>query len=533
MTSFFRKGDYWFGFATTKLNKKGQSVVRLVWGRILAALALTGLAGWIALTLAGFFFVRHQMDFKEGNYLNVVFPWRWDAYRESLGDAHVQKAFEALETQDWRNFHLYLRRGLAHSPGNMEGRRLLAELELSRNATMEAATILKRGLDFEKAYESSDYLQFSLPVFLRAGEEETIFALLEESAERDFPTEIKQNIALFASRAAWQIGNIDLAREFLHEYGLMESADGMVFALRLDWEQGQYEAVLSQLQQWLEQSPRNENLLQLKINFLMERGNWDEARQWAILYNLRHPESSRPARTLMELDLRLGNKERLQREFLNLLRSDESAETLRALGGVVRESRDPSLGQLFLDHLEEDHQERLLAILVALEAALATQAQDRAEEWFSMAESHPEIHNHPARQAYFHALAVVWHQWQENDADANSSLNSLLSAIRTHPEPALRAARLLTEQGHPSPALRILREGQRRHPLSQEFVSAEANLHITTGNFDGLISVVEQLVEMRRPDSETLKAARKFLQSDRFFFRTQRQEILQTLADKT
>ncbi|MCH8475180.1 MAG: hypothetical protein LAT55_08125 [Opitutales bacterium] len=533
MQRFFSKGEYWFGFATTKRNKKGQSVVRLVWGRILAALALGGLAGWVLLTLAGFFFVRHQMEFKEGNYLNVVLPWRWDLYRESLGDAHVQKAFEALETQDWRNFQLYLRRGLAHSPANMEGRRLLAEVELSRNAMIEASTILKRGLDFEDAYEEPNYLEFSLPVFLRAGEEETIFALLEESSRRDFPEETKQRIALFASRAAWQIGDIERAREILQEYELTDSADGLIFALRLDWEQGQHEAVLSQLRQWLEQTPRNENLLQLKINFLTEQGRLDEARQWAILYNLRHPESVQSTLTLMRIDLKLENHERLRRELTNLIESDQSTETLRNLASVVRESRDPTLGEILLEQVEDDHGDRVLAILVALETALASQSRDLAEKWFSMAEEHPEIHTQPARHAYFQALALVWHQWQGNDADANSSLNSLLTSVRPHPEPALRAARLLTEQEQFSPALRILREGQRRHPLSQEFVSAEARLHIRSGDFDNLVLVLEQLLEMRRPDPETLNAAREFLYSDQFFFRSQRQEVLQHLAEKT
>ena len=38
MQKYFGKGEFWFGFATTRKNRKGQSVVRLVWGRVLAFL---------------------------------------------------------------------------------------------------------------------------------------------------------------------------------------------------------------------------------------------------------------------------------------------------------------------------------------------------------------------------------------------------------------------------------------------------------------------------------------------------------------
>ena len=532
MRKYFSKGEYWFGFATTKTKKNGKSVVRLIWGRVLTALALMGLAGWVLLTMAGFFFVRHQMDFREGNYVNVVFPWRWDIYRESLGDAHVQKAFQAIEQEDWRNFRLYLRRGMAHSPGNMEGRRLLAELELSRNSILEAANILRRGFDFEAAYENPEYVEFSLPVFLRAGEEEIIFSLLEEAEKHGFGDELQKKIALFASRAAWNLGDTGKARSILERYRLTEQADGLMFSLRLEWEDGHREEVLNQLQGWLNEAPRNKNLLQTKISFLQRAEKWDQARQWAILYSLRHPEALEPSLLLMQIDMQLGNEERLTREFVNLLEGRQSSERVRALAGVVRESGKTALGELLLDNLPEAHEERLLATLAVLESALSTKSEELAEKWLGKAESHPQINQNPAHQAYFQGLSLVWHQWQENEADANNSMNSLLSSVRAHPNPALRTSAMLTDLGEYNSALRIVREGQRRHPLQQEFYSQEVKIHVALGDFDALMTSLKRLLEMRQPDVQTLRSAKEFLSSDRFLFRPERQEILNSLAQK-
>ena len=77
----------------------------------------------------------------------VSLPFRIDAHRKELGDFHIEKAKGLIDQKKYREALDFLRAGVARSPGNLEGRRMLAEFfDFGLKQHDDAADILMRGV---------------------------------------------------------------------------------------------------------------------------------------------------------------------------------------------------------------------------------------------------------------------------------------------------------------------------------------------------------------------------------------------------
>lgn len=72
-------------------------------------------------------------------------PWRWDDVRRKRGDTAVLTAKERLKSQDYVEAFHFLRIGVSRSPGNVEGRVLLAQL-LAGYEPQRAIELMEAGI---------------------------------------------------------------------------------------------------------------------------------------------------------------------------------------------------------------------------------------------------------------------------------------------------------------------------------------------------------------------------------------------------
>lgn len=530
MKKFFARGDLWFGFARIDSNRRGKRVVRPVYGRLLGVLLALAMSGWIVLTLAGFFFVRLQMDFREGNYLDVVFPFRWDNYKASLGDSHVEKAKEALSEQNFRNFELFLRRGVAHSPGNLEGRRLLAELDLWRNDTRRAAAGISRGLEFEHALQDTEFVNFALRVFLAAEEDDEIHALRNLILEGSFPEESVQSVVLISSQAHFLRGNLNEAEELLTAHNLQEDRDGRLLQMRIDWDRGSREEVLDDLNNWLRAEPGNEILLQLKLRFLLDQGNYREAEQTAVLYALRHPHSITPHIFHLTVLGEIEEWEQMNQRF-NILgqRFERNPAAFAQLVNLANQYRRTELSQILLDRAEQTERNLPIAILGQWENAMHNRDMTNARRLSLRILEQPEKFEEPALAARKAALLVAWHVLNNADTDATSAANALLPHLFRHPEAVLRISPLLIEEREWSHLNRLLTEALRLHPRQNAVVGQMILAAMARNDFAEVTRRLDQYLGMRGVDGSFLRSIGEFLQSDRFIFIAGREESLEKI----
>lgn len=112
--------------------------------RLLLTLAALGLVGWLAAVSALFYWLDRQPHNQVG-WFDLAAPWRWTGLRAKRGDTAVLTALDELEARDYPSAFYNLRVGLSRSPGNVEGRLMLAQLTAGQDP-VRAITMLEEGL---------------------------------------------------------------------------------------------------------------------------------------------------------------------------------------------------------------------------------------------------------------------------------------------------------------------------------------------------------------------------------------------------
>ncbi len=112
--------------------------------RLLLALVTLTVAGWLV-AVSGLFFWLNRQPHNQVGWLDLAAPWRWSGLRAKRGDGAIQAALDELKTGDYTSAFYNLRVGLARSPGNVEGRLLLARM-LAGSDPARAVALLEEGL---------------------------------------------------------------------------------------------------------------------------------------------------------------------------------------------------------------------------------------------------------------------------------------------------------------------------------------------------------------------------------------------------
>jgi hypothetical protein len=115
------------GFGIKTKDSAGRPVIRLRFGRILAALFAAAMMFWLSLSTALWCFTRFYQGYPEASWVAWL-TFQRTAERQKFGDYQVERAMEHMERGEWNNFNLLLRTGVMRSPGNVKGRIYLAQL---------------------------------------------------------------------------------------------------------------------------------------------------------------------------------------------------------------------------------------------------------------------------------------------------------------------------------------------------------------------------------------------------------------------
>lgn len=112
--------------------------------RLLLALSALVVAGWLV-AVSGLFFWLNRQPHNQVGWLDLAAPWRWSGLRAKRGDSAIQAAMDELKARDYTSAFYNLRAGLSRSPGNVEGRLVLARM-LAGHDPARAVALLEEGL---------------------------------------------------------------------------------------------------------------------------------------------------------------------------------------------------------------------------------------------------------------------------------------------------------------------------------------------------------------------------------------------------
>lgn len=129
--------------------------------RLLIVLAVTAVVLWLAAATALFVWLN-RMPNNQVRWHDLAAPWRWSDLRAKRGDTAILTGMEELKNKEFASGFYNLRAGVARSPGNVDGRFLLARLQAPYDPVRSVA-LMEEGLPH--SYDEPKFLSGLLGLY--------------------------------------------------------------------------------------------------------------------------------------------------------------------------------------------------------------------------------------------------------------------------------------------------------------------------------------------------------------------------------
>lgn len=528
-TPFPREKAILLGFAAQSKGADGRISIRFRWARLFATFLALALVGWLSLGGALYFYFKYNKEFEDVSYVKMLtlLPFGMEEHEKEMGDYHVEKGLKRMRAGNYRDGFRLLRIGVARSPGNLEGRQAMSEFyEFAVKQPDIAAQQLVEGLE-KGGLEDLEYLEQTLRVLLRHQMDKEIQKIADKHLpEKPELTDRNRVLAFGAANANYLRGNFDRAENYLIDYSLIESLEGLLLSSQISWERGEKIAAVSKMEASLNKFPKSGPLLLQLSRYNRELGNLDDARRYAILRNVSDPLSAAPRLELLYIYNKTGNEASEKRETQRMLkqfRDDEPA--LQALANFAGETGNIDLARrTYEEALENEFAIDAFALLL-IEAHLSSDDYEGALYFAEeLLKEKPKWLSD--RWATFNSLRAVA-SYGVNQADLGEIyLQDFLDEKNNQPGTFLAVARYFAEIKRYPQARKVLLTAYQANPSNQKVLTGLIRTELQLGYTENLNRLLPRLLQMRRPQEELLVEAYRKLGSDHFIFTPNRESLL-------
>lgn len=527
-----REKDVFFGLMVQRRGLDGRTQISIRWGRIALVLCALFVVAWLSVATLLFFYFKYKKDFDEVRFSGMLMlPFRLDEHRKEMGNYHIEKGLAAIKEQDYREALRLLRLGVIRAPDNLEGRQVLAGFyEMGIKRPDIAAELMLKGLDFG-GIEDVEYVKQTLRLLLRHQMDKQI----QEIAEKYLPAEpeindINQIIAFGAANANHLRGNYDRADDYLMNYELLNSVEGLILSAQISWDRGNRTAAITKLEESLNKFPNTGPILMQLSRYNREEGKIDDARRYAILRNVNDPLSAGPRIELLYIYHESGETEREAREAQRLLkqfRDDEPA--LQALANFAADTGNIELARRTYEEALENEFSIASFALLLIEAHLVSKDYPGALTFTEeLLKERPEWLK--TQWAIFNSLRAVASYGNNRPDLGDIYLTDFIEDRTTRPETFLAVARRFSNIDRPQQARRVLMGAYESASSNQKVLAELIRVELELGNTENLNKLLGRYLQMRRPDTGLLLEAYRKLGSDRFIFTKDRESLLLELS---
>lgn len=521
------------GFVVQRKGIDGKMEISIRWGRLIGTLTLLAILGWFALAGALYFHFKYNKEFDQASYAKMLtlLPFGLEAHRVEMGNYHVERGLVEIKEGNYRDALRLLRLGVTRAPANLEGRRVLAEFyEFALKRHDVATDLLLEGIELG-GIQDIDYLKQTLRVLLRYQMDEAIQNLADKYLPNEPElTDINRVLAFSVANANYLRGNYDLSDDYIINYNLLETLQGVLLSAQISWDRGSKIAAMTLMEYSIKKFPNSEPLLLLLSRYHRELGEIDEARRYAILRSVSNPLSAATRMELLYIYNQAGDFESEQRETQRMLqqfRNDGPA--LQTLANFAADTGNIDLARrAYEEALENEFAINPFALLL-IEAHLVDQdyqgAIDFSEE---LIKERPDwlSQNWPL----FSSLRAVASYGMNRPDLGEIYLQEFVDGITNNPKTYIAVARRFTEIERHQQARKVLTIAYEKAPTNQKILSQLIRTELTVGNTENLNRLLSRLLQMRRPEMDLLSEAYTKLGSDRFIFTPNRQNLLLQLS---
>ena len=517
------------GFVIQRKGIDGRMEISVRWGRLIGTFALLVVLGWFTLAGALYFHFKYNKEFDQVSYTKMLtlLPFGLETHRVEMGNYHIERGLSEIKEGNYRDALRLLRLGVSRSPANLEGRRVLAEFyEIALKRHDIAIDQLLQGIELG-GIQDGEYLKATLRVLLRYQMDEDIQNLANKYLpEEPELTDINRTLAFGAANANYLRGNYDLAEDYIIDYKLLESLEGVLLSAQISWDRGSKIAAMTKMEYSIEKFPNSEPLLMQLSRYHRELGEIEEARRYAILRNVSDPLSAAPRLELLYIYNKSEDFEREQIETQRMLqqfRNDEPA--LQSLANFAADTGNIELARrTYEEALENEFAIDAFALLL-IEAHLVDKdyqgALDFSEE---LLKERPDWLT--LRWAIFSSLRAVASYGINRPDLGEIYLQDFIDEAGNQAQTYMAVSRRFTDIDRVQQARTILTLAYQKAPTNQKILSELIRSELSLGNTENLSRLLSRYLQMRRPQIELLTEAYNKLGSDRFIFTPDRQSLL-------
>ena len=521
------------GFVIQRKGIDGRMEISVQWGRLIGTFALLAVLGWFSLAGALYFHFKYNKEFDQVSYTKMLtlLPFGLETHRVEMGNYHIERGLSEIKEGNYRDALRLLRLGVSRSPANLEGRRVLAEFyEIALKRHDIAVDQLLHGIELG-GIQDGEYLKATLRVLLRYQMDEDIQNLANKYLpEEPELTDINRTLAFGAANANYLRGNYDLAEDYIIDYKLLESLEGVLLSAQISWDRGSKIAAMTKMEYSIEKFPNSEPLLMQLSRYHRELGEIEEARRYAILRNVSDPLSAAPRLELLYIYNKSEDFEREQIETQRMLqqfRNDEPA--LQSLANFAADTGNIELARrTYEEALENEFAIDAFALLL-IEAHLVDKdyqgALDFSEE---LLKERPDWLT--LRWAIFSSLRAIASYGINRPDLGEIYLQDFIDEAGNQAQTYMAVSRRFTDIDRVQQARTILTLAYQKAPTNQKILSELIRSELSLGNTENLSRLLSRYLQMRRPQIELLTEAYNKLGSDRFIFTPDRQSLLLQLS---
>lgn len=511
-----------------KRNDHGWQI-KIYWKRFALFSLIIGLLGWFGAASAAYFFVKYNRGFTDVKFTDMLFlPTRWDAYEVARGNFLIEQAQSDLKKQNYRAAFDGLRLGLIKSPGNKEGRMLLAQFytqwkrhDLSRSTLVDGFPYLK---------EDPAYLKTLFTFLLQQQEDKQVLRFYHELLDND-PTLTPRNqlVAVAAASACYFRGNYDEAETILRRYQVEKSRDGRLLMARINWDRGAKDLALDLVKALAIELPEDSEIYALTITYLRAVGRDDEARRDSFFRALANPLNARARIDMLYAYQKEGDTASLSsnvEEFFLDLNKDPKA--LLALADFAANTGDTRLARRIYDYNKSNNLNWDGAALMTVEAFIvAKEYQSALDLVRDLFRENPEWAKR--FNAVFNGLQSIAHYGLGDAETGQLFLNNFLKQDNVRTDNLIAVSKRLLSVGAKAQARKVLDQAMQADALNQAALTSLIQLDLELNNTSPLADNVRKLLTMRKPSQDVLRSAYHKLGSDLFLFSPDRTSLLQEL----
>ena len=524
-----RERSILLGFVIQRKGIDGRMEISVRWGRLIGTFALLAVLGWFTLAGALYFHFKYNKEFDQVSYTKMLtlLPFGLETHRVEMGNYHIERGLSEIKEGNYRDALRLLRLGVSRSPANLEGRRVLAEFyEIALKRHDIAVDQLLQGIELG-GIQDGEYLKATLRVLLRYQMDEDIQNLANKYLpEEPELTDINRTLAFGAANANYLRGNYDLAEDYIIDYKLLESLEGVLLSAQISWDRGSKIAAMTKMEYSIEKFPNSEPLLMQLSRYHRELGEIEEARRYAILRNVSDPLSAAPRLELLYIYNKSEDFEREQIETQRMLqqfRNDEPA--LQSLANFAADTGNIELARrTYEEALENEFAIDAFALLL-IEAHLVDKdyqgALDFSEE---LLKERPDWLT--LRWAIFSSLRAIASYGINRPDLGEIYLQDFIDEASNQAQTYMAVSRRFTDIDRVQQARTILTLAYQKAPTNQKILSELIRSELSLGNTENLSRLLSRYLQMRRPQIELLTEAYNKLGSDRFIFTPDRQSLL-------